>query len=141
MCKLTLLVLVLAFAGCHEKSASLPPMLYPSAVISLKSDRGWATSPVSENSTVAPTGERTKYSGSLTIENQVRVRYCYVGRSDCTVANTSPQQWKQGDVYLFTIVQGATTDVVPVLFNGQSTNVFEKGLVRVEIGNNVKAGL
>lgn len=121
------LLLMIIFSGCRKEVTITPPMRYDTAVVhvaavAVKSE---ATAPVSKNYGLSANGERTGYGASLTIEDRIEVKYDFIGRGEYVIADTKPQEWTDGDVYIFNIIIGTETTVVPIIFKGQSVKVYE----------------
>ena len=128
-----ILVLTLYSSGCQEKTVDAPPMRYSGAVVQVDAGDSSFSSPVSESYGVSPNGERTGYGARHAIEDRIDVKYEYIGRGECAIADTSPREWTDGDVYLFTIMRGPETSVVPIVFTGDTVKVYENDEFTVTI--------
>lgn len=130
---LMILGLTVCLSGCRKGAANSPPMRYDTAVVRVGAGNSSATSPVSRTYGVSPNGERTGYGARLSIEDRIEVKYDFIGRGEYAIADTNPREWAEGDVYLFTILSGPETSVVPVVFGGQAVKVYESDEFTVTI--------
>ena len=126
-------VLVACATGCRKEPTISPPMRYDTAVVRVAAGQGSATSPVSRNYGVNPDGEITGYGARLSIEDRIEIKYAFIGRGECAIADTSPREWADGDVYLFSILIGPETIVEPVIFRGQTVTIYERAEFKVTI--------
>ena len=108
-------------------------MRYDTAVVHITGGNSTATSPVSGNYGMSPSGQRTGYGAMLAVEDRIQVKYEFIGRGEYAIANTDPREWAEGDVYLFTVLMGSEASVVPVVFGGETVQVFKGGEFTVTI--------
>ena len=128
MCSLTL-VFMIASIGCQENAASNTPsrpMRHTSVVVQLKLPGGegiWTQ--ISGRHRVSQTGAGLDYGGQLNLADGIRIDCDYIGRGDYPIAGTNPPKWPDGDLYLVTIIDDDMTEVIPVLFKGQTVPVYQ----------------